>query len=261
MSEARAPDGIATLFPAGLSDDTLLGGTIRLMQPIGGYRAAIDPVVLAASVPAVAGQTAIDVGAGAGAVALALAKRVAGLAVTGMEIDGRLARLARHNAGLNGLSDRVGFHCGDVLAPPDEVMRRRFDHVVMNPPYLESGKVTVSSDPMRLAANVEGEARLADWIGFAFRVATSGGTISLIHRADRLPDILVALTRRQAGGVSVLPLWPRAEAREARRVIVRCRVGDGSRFCLTRGLVLHDALGGFTPAASAVLRDAAPIVI
>ena len=65
-----------TPLPAGQSEDTLLGGRVRLRQPVAGYRAAIDPVFLAAAVPAVPGDRALDVGCGAGAAALCLAIRV-----------------------------------------------------------------------------------------------------------------------------------------------------------------------------------------
>ena len=55
------------LFPKGLSQDRLLGGRVQLAQPLGGYRVAVDPVLLAAAIPAEAGETIADMGAGSGA--------------------------------------------------------------------------------------------------------------------------------------------------------------------------------------------------
>lgn len=256
--DALSP-AIDDLFSEGLSDDTLLGGAVRLLQPAAGYRVAIDPVALAAAVPALAGQRVLDVGAGSGAVALALATRMSGCRIVGLEIDERMAELARHNARLNGLEGRIRFVAGDLLEPPAEIAVGDFHHVVMNPPYLEARSVTPSANPMRAAANVEGRAKLVDWIAFAFRVVAPRGMISLIHRADRVPEMLAAFGRHQPGGLSLFPLWPRAGETEARRVILRCRVGHGGAFRLARGMTLHDGLGRLTPAALAVLRDAAPI--
>ena len=92
------------LFPQGLSQDRLLGGRVQLAQPLGGYRVAVDPVLLAAAVPARAGELAADFGAGSGAVGLCLAARVQGCRVVGLEREPDLAALTRANASDMGLS-------------------------------------------------------------------------------------------------------------------------------------------------------------
>jgi tRNA1(Val) A37 N6-methylase TrmN6 len=75
----------AAPLPEGQSEDMLLGGRVRLRQPVAGYRVAIDPVFLAAAVPAVPGDRALDVGCGTGAAAICLAVRVPDCRVTGIE--------------------------------------------------------------------------------------------------------------------------------------------------------------------------------
>ena len=86
---------------AAVTSDTLLGGRVALQQPAVGYRVAIDPVLLAAAVPASPGERALDVGCGVGAGTLCLASRVGGLHVTGIEVERSLAQLASENAALN----------------------------------------------------------------------------------------------------------------------------------------------------------------
>src|SRR5512139_3877326 len=76
-----------TAIPEHLTDDRLLGGRVRLQQPASGFRAAIDPVLLAAAVPAGEGDIVLDVGCGTGAAALCLATRVEAAHVTGIEAD------------------------------------------------------------------------------------------------------------------------------------------------------------------------------
>ena len=83
----------------------------------------------------------------------------------------------------------------------------------------------------------------------------AGGTLTLVHRADRLADALAALGPR-AGEVVVFPLWPRA-GRPAKRVLIRARRGAAAPLRLAPGLVLHGADGAFTPAAQAALRGGA----
>src|SRR5204863_7600140 len=120
-------------LPEHLSEDGLLGGLVRLRQPRKGYRAAIDPVLLAAAVDARAGRRVLDLGTGAGAAALCLMARIDGLSVVGLELDAGTAELARQNAGLNG-RDGFAVRTGDVRSLPLDL--RGFDHAIANPPYL-----------------------------------------------------------------------------------------------------------------------------
>jgi len=240
-------------------EDALLGGRVRFVQPAAGYRAAIDPVFLAAAVPAAAGDTVLDAGAGAGAAALCLATRVAGVRVCGLEVQPDLVRLARGNAEINGLGGRVEMIAGDLLQPPARLAAGTFDHVMANPPFLRAGRDNPPPDAGKAAASMEGAAGLADWIAFCVAMARPKGSVTLIQRADRLDAVLAALAGR-AGEIVVFPLWPGpargAGAAPARRVIVSARRGVATPLRLAPGLVLHEPGGAFTAAAEAVLREA-----
>lgn len=241
--------------PATLSDDTLLDGRLRLKQPQRGYRVAIDPVLLAAAVPARSGQTILDVGSGTGAAALCLASRVGGCAIVGLEKDAETAGIARLNVLANGLADRVEIVDGDVAAPPKQV-RLSFDHVMSNPPYLPDTAGNVPPHAGRRGAHVE-SLDLGTWVAACLRRLRQGGRLALIQRADRVPDLTAALHGR-AGDVSIFPLWPRAGV-AARRVIVLARKGSRGPARLLPGLVLHRDDGSFTAEAEAIMRDGAAI--
>jgi tRNA1(Val) A37 N6-methylase TrmN6 len=238
--------------------DRLLGGRVLLRQPAEGYRAAIDPVLLAAALPARAGERVLDVGCGAGAAALCLARRVEGVRVVGLESQGAMAGLARGNAQLNGLADRFDVIDGDLRRPPPRLGPASFDRVMANPPYLDRARADASPQPGKAAATVEAEgAELAQWIAFCFTMVKAKGQVAIIHRADRLHELLALLTPR-AGEISVLPLWPKA-GRAAKRVIVAARKGVGGGLSLFPGLVLHRPDGAYTDTAEAVLRHAQPL--
>ncbi len=239
-----------------VSRDTLLGGRVTLIQGARGYRAAIDPVLLAAAVPAKAGERVLDAGAGAGAAALCLAHRVPGCRIMGLELQPEPAALARENAAANGVADRVEVLEGDLLSPPEDIAAGGFDHVMTNPPHLEASQ-PAPPHPGKRAAHLEGAADLAAWLDFCLRMARPKGRVTLIHRADRIDAILAALHLR-AGGVLILPLWPKA-GRPAKRVIVSARKGVATPARIGPGLVLHEADGAYTAAADAILRDGAAL--
>lgn len=234
------------------TEDRLLGGRVRLLQPGTGFRAAIDPVFLQAAVPAAAGERVLDLGCGSGAAALALAARVAGVHVVGLDKQADLVELARRSAVLNELADRVAFEVGSVLAPPFEPAS--FDHVMANPPYLPAGRGNVSPHPARRAAAVEDDAALADWIGAAVDLARPGASVTFVHRFDRAEETADGLAAAGAGDVAVLPLWPRRAGEGAKRALIQGRKGAAGGVRRLAGLVLHGADGGFADAAEAVLR-------
>jgi len=230
---------------------------VRLRQPANGARVAIDPVFLAAVVPAEGKQIVLDVGAGSGATSLCLAARVPECRIVGIELQRDLVRLAGDNVALNGMDGRVSMIAGDLREPPPRLSPGLFDHVMANPPFLERGRATPSANPARAAANIEAGADLGDWVRFALAMVRGQGTVNLIHRADRIDAVLGHLAGR-AGDIAVFPLWPN-EGKPASRILVRARKQVSAPARLLPGLVLHEADGRFTTAAEAVLRGGAAL--
>ena len=237
--------------------DAVLGGSVTLHQPAQGYRVAIDPILLAAACPAGRGETVVDLGCGVGTAALCLARRVPDVRCIGVEVQPALAALADRNARENGIADRVSFLAGDILDRTLPIYARPADHVIVNPPYLKRGAATPSDNPVKALANIEGEADLAAWVAAAAKAVRPGGTITFIHRADRLPELLALLGAR-CGGLVIQPLHPKADA-AAHRAIVAGRVDQRLPAILLPSLILHEADGSFTPQVQRVLRDGAAL--
>jgi tRNA1(Val) A37 N6-methylase TrmN6 len=235
------------------TEDRLLGGRIRLRQPATGYRVAIDPVFLAASVPAEPHQLVLDVGCGAGAAMLCLAARVPHTRIVGLEMQRDLVRLAGDNAILNAMEARISVMIGDLLHPPPRLSPGAFDHVMANPPYHETGRTTPAATPGKTGATIEGDADLAAWVRFSLAMVRPKGTVTFIHRADRI-DALIGEIAGRAGEVVVYPLWP-GEDRPASRILVRARKQIAAPARFARGLVLHRPDGRPTDRSDGILRE------
>jgi tRNA1(Val) A37 N6-methylase TrmN6 len=235
------------------TEDRLLGGRIRLRQPAAGYRVAIDPVFLAAAVPAEPHQNILDVGCGAGAAMLCLAARVPHSRLVGLETQRELVRLAGDNAILNCMEGRVSAMIGDLLHAPPRLSPGAFDHVMANPPFLERDHAAGGGSPLKSAATIEGTADLAAWVRFALAMVRPKGSVTFVHRADRI-DALLAEIAGRAGEIVIYPLWP-GPGKPAIRVLVRARKQVSAPARLAPGLLLHQPDGRLTAAAEGVLRE------
>lgn len=224
-----------------------LGGQVMVRQSQHGFRAGLDAVMLAAAVPARAGEDVLELGAGAGTASLCLARRSDGVRVRGIEIDPELVALAGENAEANGMAERATFVAADVFDLPSE-LRRPFSHVLCNPPFHDAAGET-APNPGRARA-LQDNGTLTSWLTVGLKRTVSGGSFTAILRADRLSEALGALPDR---GLSVFPLWPRA-GEPAKRVLIQVQQGSRRPLRLLSGLVLHQADGRYTPEADAVLR-------
>lgn len=239
------------------TDDAVLGGRLRLLQPVRGHRFGHDAILLAAACPARAGEQVVDLGSGVGTAGLALAARVDGARVTLVEIDPQLSALASENAQRNGLADRVRAVVLDSTAParafaaaglgPESAAR-----VLMNPPFNDPARQRTSPDESRRLAHAVSAATLAAWIKTTARLLRPRGTLNLIWRADGLGEVLDKLAPG-FGAVTVLPVYPTPDV-PAIRILVRGTKASRAPLTLLPGLVLADRSGQPTPEAEAVLR-------
>ncbi len=219
-----------------LSCDDFLDGKVRIWQPLDGYRAATDPVFLAASIGAKPKQKVLELGCGAGTALLCLAARIPGLSLHGVDVQEAYAELARRNGQENGTA--LNITCCDIMDMPLELRDQIFDEVLTNPPFFMSNSTANASDSGRDIARREGQICLEDWIDIGLKRTAPLGHFTLIHKAERLAEIISALHTR-AGDITIKPISARA-SREAGRVIVRARKGARGPLRLLPPLVVHE---------------------
>ncbi len=238
-----------------VTEDRILGGRLVLRQPAKGYRAGMDAALLAAACDAPAGARVIEPGCGAGAVILAAAARRPGTHFVGVERDPALAALAQTNIAANALGDRVEAKAGQVGERP--TAGRRYDAALCNPPFFDDASALRAPHPAKAGAWMADDGFPA-WASFLLAAVRDGGTITLIHRADRLADILTAFGAK-AGSFQIRAIHPFADE-PAKRVLARAVRGGKAPLQLLPPLVLHERAGGkHTAEAEAILRGEAAL--
>lgn len=237
------------------NDITVLGRKVRLLQPLQGFRTSIDAVLLAAACPAEDGQRILDLGCGVGAAGLCALYRLPQTTLHGIDIQGDHIALAQENAALNGMEERSRFEIADIR----DFEGDSYDHVICNPPFEEAGAHTPSPSTPRATAlgHLDAGITLKDWVDCAWRSIKGRGSLTMIHKASALDDIILALGK-SFGDTQIIPLYPK-EGKPANRVVIRTYKHKKTPCTLHSGLILHEDNGDYTAAAERLLRDGAAL--
>jgi tRNA1(Val) A37 N6-methylase TrmN6 len=242
------------------TDDAILGGRLKLLQPRRGHRFGHDAILLAASVPAKPGEQVAEFGSGVGAASLALLARVPNLNVTMVEIAPDLADLAKENARRNGFGTwaaaLVADAGGDLSA--HGLTAGSFDRVLMNPPF-NAGTLQASPDPDKRRAHAGSPALLEGWLRNAGWLLRAGGTVTAIWRAEHA-EALLDLLARNFGGAMIRPVYGK-DGQPAIRAIVTATKGSTQPKVILPQLVLNDAQGRPTQEAETVMRTGAALTL
>lgn len=233
-------------MPVDVTSGSLLNGRVRYDQFSTGFRSGIEPVFLAASVPARAGELVLEAGCGAGAGLLCLDWRIPGVFGIGVERDQPQSALAKSNA-----PSRVGIVNGDIRSAPFRA--GSFAHAFANPPYHAAEAGPPSPNPSKRLSKVAVDSEMAEWIRALASLTRVGGTVTLSVPAARVPNCLEAFTAEKLGSAVVFPLWPRINA-DSKLVLLRAISGARGPFRIASGLVLHNSGGTLSREADSVLR-------
>lgn len=233
------------------TNDDFLGGRLTLKQPKEGYRITSDSVFLSATVSVKKAERILDMGAGSGAILSLLVARVGeninDCTLHGIEIQPELLSLARENT-----QSSITYFEGDILKDVEGCEPNSYHHVLSNPPYYEKDKVSPSPHKTKAVAFGNEMIDLKVWIERMMRMVRPRGFLTLIHRADRLDDILSVLSSK-AGSIILYPLYSKA-GNDANRVIIRAQKDAKGLLCLKSGLIVHTSDGNYSESAENILR-------
>ena len=235
------------------SHDYLLDKRVKIFQPLNGYRASTDAVILSSMVSKVKkGETILDVGSGTGAISLCLASRFAEKQplITGLELQQELAELSNLSAHTNNFDSFLKYINCDIKNKPQEIKNCSFNHVISNPPYSENDMP--SPNKSKALAHNHNNFSLQEWIAFFIKMIAPLGHFYMINRAEALDEILASI-HGKLGHIEVIPLFSKSGL-DAKRVIVRAQKDNHTPTKIHSGLIIHENNGEYTPISHQILR-------
>ena len=216
------------------------GGPIYRQDPAAPL--GTDSVLLADFVPLRGAERGIDLGCGAGILSLLLLGRGEKLHMTGLELREEAAALARENLARNGLGERSRILTGDIREHRSLFAHGSFHLAVANPPYFPAGSGASSPDPARAGAREERDCTLPELCAAAAFLLPTGGRFCLVHRPERLAELLMCM--RESGLEPKRLRFVSARAESAPNlVLAEGRRGGRPGLIVEPPLVLQDAEG------------------
>lgn len=236
------------------SKDYLLDKQVKIFQPIDGYRASTDAVILSSLITDLRSDSSVlDVGSGTGAISLCLAERFKNIRpqITGLELQPELVELSNQSAQANGFTDFLSFINADISDKKTCPKPCTFSHTITNPPYSEHDMPSPNSS--KAFAHNGKEFKLSEWINFCIKMLRPQGYFYMINRAEALPEILACLHGKM-GEINIIPLFSKAN-QNAKRVMVSARKDSKAAAIIHRGLIIHNPDSTYSQTAHKLLRQ------
>ncbi|MBN2437477.1 MAG: methyltransferase [Deltaproteobacteria bacterium] len=234
--------------------DEILGGRLRIIQKMRGYRFSLDALLLAHFAALREGDDLIDLGTGGGVIALILSQRVKCGRILGIDIQDELVEIAKRNVVFNGLAGQIQIRRGDVRYPKFLCEPQSFSAAVFNPPYRRLASGRMNPDPGKAVARHEIAGTAADFLAAAVHALRLEGRVYAIYPATRMVQLLVRMREF------------RIEPKRLR--LVHSRPGGSGVFVLVEGvkegrealqvlppLFIHEERGGYTLEMAEIFRD------
>ncbi len=180
------------LFDNERIDDLQYKG-LKIIQKKDGFCFGVDAVLLANFAEVKKGDKIIDLGTGTGIIPILLAGKTEASKITGLEIQHDMAEMAQRSVCMNNLQDRAEIVCGDIKESLQYFSPSSFNIVVTNPPYMNSGGGLVNPQDMKAISRHEIMCNLEDVIKASSRLLMPGGQFVMVHRPERLVDIIVLM--------------------------------------------------------------------
>lgn len=235
--------------------DYVVENELRIIQSPTVFSFSLDAILLAnfAWVPITRGKTA-DLCSGNGIIPLLLSRK-SHVPIDGLEIQERLFDMGRRSVELNELNEQITLYNGDLRDLPQEMKRESYDAVTCNPPYFRSKKTEQRNLNEHLTiARHEVLCSLDDVIHSCSSLVKQGGKVSLVHRPERLLDIMMLMRKYRIEPKRMQLVYPKA-GKEANILLIE-GIKDGKPdLKVLPPFVVYEGNGTYTNEMKAVYNE------
>lgn len=212
---------------------------LKIIQSRSVFSFSIDAVLLANFVKPQKRVRVVDLCTGTGVIPLLLTKWCKGN-IYGVEIQERLASMARRSVALNKLEDQITIHTADLKDAPELLGKDSFDLVTVNPPYLSLTGQNQNLNHHFAIARHELTTNLSEVVAVSSQLLKVGGRLAMVHRASRLADILGELRAERLEPKRIRFVQPSAE-KEATMVLVEAIKDGGKELHVLPPLIVYQS--------------------
>ncbi len=218
----------------------------KIIQNTTGFCFGIDSVLLSDYAKDIkSGAEIIDIGTGTGIIGILLTGKTNNTHITGIEIQSEVADMARRSIKLNGIEDRFCIKNMNIKDIFKEMQQNKIDAIVTNPPYMRENTGAKNIEKKKLISRCEVECTLEDIIKISYKLLKSNGEFYMVHRAERIVDILFYLRQYKLEPKKIRFVHSKV-FKEPNLVLIKCVKDGGNGLKIDKPLIVYDENGKYT---------------
>lgn len=218
---------------------------LMLIQKKDGFRFGMDAVLLANFADVKKGDIVLDIGAGTGIISILIAGKTEAKTIFGLEIQKEMAEMAERSVVLNNLQDRVKIIQGDIKNGLEYFGPSGFNVIVTNPPYMARGNGLTNLADSKAISRHEITCTLEDIISVSSKLLVPGGQLAMVHRTERLVDVLFLMRTYSIEPKYIRFIHPSAY-KKANIFLVKGTRGGNPQLKMIEPLYIYDSPGVYS---------------
>ncbi len=219
---------------------------LKIIQNKEGFCFGIDSVLLSDFAKNIKKDSVVvDIGTGTGIISILLSKKAEIKKIYGIEIQEEVADMAKRSVKLNDLQDKIQIINKNIKNIFEEIEPNKIDAIVTNPPYMKLNTGAKNEEIKKLISRHEVECNLEDIIKISYKLLKSKGEFYMVHRAERIVDILYNLRKYKLEPKEIRFIHSKV-GKEPNLVLIKAVKDAGEHLIIDTPLVVYNNDGTYT---------------
>ncbi len=226
--------------------DDLEFNNLKIIQNKEGFCFGIDSILLSDFAKNIKKDSKVlDIGTGTGIISILLSAKSNAGKIIGIEIQEEVANMAKRNIILNNLENKIEIINDNINNIENYLENNSIDVVVTNPPYKKNNTGLKNENEKKLISRHEIKCTLEDIIEKSYKILKSNGEFYMVHRAERLVDIIYLMRKNKLEPKELRFIYPKIN--EKANLILIKGVKNANEFLkLNEPLIIYKNDGTYT---------------